>query len=31
VECEVLENNKRFMKDLKRYFTNLNELIKELD
>ena len=30
VECEVLENNKRFMKDLKRYYRNLSELIKEI-
>jgi hypothetical protein len=30
VECEVLENNKRFMKDLKRYYRDLSELIKEL-
>jgi len=30
VECEVLENNKRFMKDLKRYYRDINELIKEL-
>ena len=26
-ECEVLENNKRFMKDLHRYFRDVNELI----
>ena len=30
VECEVLENNKRFMKDLKRYYRDLSELIREL-
>jgi hypothetical protein len=30
VECEVLENNKRFMKDLKRYYRDVNELIKDL-
>ena len=30
VECEVLENNKRFMKDLKRYYRDINELIKEI-
>ena len=30
VECEVIENNKRFMKDLKRYYRDLSELIKEL-
>ena len=30
VECEVLENNKRFMKDLKRYYRDLSELVKEL-
>ena len=30
-ECEVLENNKRFMKDLKRYYRDLNELIKEIN
>src|SRR5210317_144956 len=29
-ECEVLENNKRFMKDLKRYYRDLNDLIKDL-
>src|SRR6056300_1141101 len=27
VECEVLENNKRFMKDLKRYYRDINELV----
>ena len=31
VECEVLENNKRFMKDLKRYYRDINELIKEIN
>jgi phosphoenolpyruvate synthase/pyruvate phosphate dikinase len=30
VECEVLENNKRFMKDLKRYYKDINEMIKDL-
>src|SRR6056300_514764 len=30
VECEVLENNKRFMKDLKRYYRDINELVSEL-
>jgi len=30
-ECECLDNNKRFMKDLKRYFTNLDDLIKEIN
>ena len=30
VECEYLENNKRFMKDLKRYYRDLNDLIKDL-
>jgi hypothetical protein len=30
-ECEVLENNKRFMKDLKRYYRDLNDLIKEIN
>lgn len=29
-ECEVLENNKRFMKDLKRYYRNLSDLIKDM-
>ena len=29
-ECECLENNKRFMKDLKRYYRDLNDLIKDL-
>ena len=30
VYCEVLENNKRFMKDLKRYYKDINEMIKDL-
>ena len=30
-ECEVLENNKRFMKDLKRYYRDLVELKKALE
>lgn len=30
VECECLENNKRFMKDLKRYYRSLDDLIKEI-
>ena len=30
VECEVLENNKRFMKDLKRYYKNIDDLVKDL-
>jgi hypothetical protein len=30
VECEYLENNKRFMKDLKRYYRSLDDLIKEI-
>jgi hypothetical protein len=30
-ECEVLENNKRFMKDLKRYYRDIEELKKALD
>lgn len=29
-ECEVLENNKRFMKDLYRYFRNIEELSSSL-
>ena len=29
-ECEVLENNKRFMKDLKRYYRDVNDLINDL-
>jgi hypothetical protein len=31
VECEVLENNKRFMKDLKRYYRDLSDLIKDIN
>jgi hypothetical protein len=31
VECEVLEKNKRFMKDLKRYYRDIEELKKALD
>lgn len=31
VECEVLENNKRFMKDLKRYYRDIGELKKALE
>jgi hypothetical protein len=31
VDCEVLENNKRFMKDLKRYYKNIGDLIKEIN
>ena len=30
-ECEYLENNKRFMKDLKRYYRSLDDLIKEIE
>lgn len=30
-DCEVLENNKRFMKDLKRYYKNIDEMIKEME
>ena len=30
-ECECLENNKRFMKDLKRYYRCLDDLIKEME
>ena len=29
-ECECLENNKRFMKDLKRYYRDINDLLSEL-
>lgn len=29
-ECEVLENNKRFMKDLKRYYRDIDDLVKDL-
>ena len=28
-ECEYLENNKRFMKDLKRYYKSLDEFIDD--
>jgi len=31
VECEVLEKNKRFMKDLKRYYRDIEELKKALE
>ena len=31
VACEVLENNKRFMKELKRYYRDLSELIKDIN
>ena len=31
VECEVLENNKRFMKDLKRYYRDIDDLVKEIN
>ena len=31
VACEVLEKNKRFMKDLKRYYRDIEELKKALD
>ena len=27
---EVLENNKRFMKDLRRYYTGIDDLINDL-
>lgn len=30
-ECEVLENNKRFMKDLKRYYRDIEDLAKDLE
>jgi hypothetical protein len=30
-ECEVLENNKRFMKDLKRYYRDIDDLVKEIN
>jgi hypothetical protein len=30
-ECECLENNKRFMKDLKRYYRDIEELKKALE
>ena len=29
-ECECLENNKRFMKDLKRYYSSIDELSKDI-
>jgi hypothetical protein len=29
-ELEVLENNKRFMKDLKRYYKSIDDLVKDL-
>jgi hypothetical protein len=29
-ECEVLENNKRFMKDLHRYYRSIDELVEEI-
>ena len=29
-ECECLENNKRFMKDLKRYYKSIEDLVSEL-
>ena len=29
-ECECLENNKRFMKDLKRYYRSIDDLVGEL-
>jgi len=29
-ECEVLENNKRFMKDLHRYYRSIEELVEEM-
>jgi hypothetical protein len=29
-ECECLENNKRFMKDLKKYYKSIDELVGEL-
>ena len=29
-ECECLENNKRFMKDLKRYYRDIDEFVKDL-
>src|SRR5210317_848702 len=29
-ECEVLENNKRFMKDLKRYYRDIDDLRSKL-
>lgn len=29
-ECECLENNKRFMKDLKRYYRDIGDLVKDM-
>lgn len=29
-ECELIENNKRFMKDLKRYYRDIGDLIQDL-
>ena len=29
-ECECLENNKRFMKDLKRYYRDIGDLVKDI-
>lgn len=29
--CEVLENNKRFMKDLKRYYRDIGDLVNDLE
>jgi len=31
VECECLENNKRFMKDLRRYYRDIEDLKKDLN
>jgi len=31
VECEYLENNKRFMKDLRRYYRDIEDLKKDLN
>ena len=31
LECECLENNKRFMKDLKRYFRDIDDFLKSVD
>ena len=30
LKCELNENKKRFMKDLKRYYRDIDDLIKEL-
>lgn len=30
-DCEVLENNKRFMKDLKRYYRDIGDLVNDLE